>query len=186
MNRLKGTIFYLAGPMDLIPGGGIEWREMVSPRLWAYNSGVMNPCDKPSLFADDKETPEFREQIVSAKQAGNFDFVRQAMKPVINIDYRMVDNCQAMILYIDIDHHACGSYHESDMARLQHKPILVVCKQGKKNIPNWMFGILRHELMFNSFDDMFKYLDHINSDIVIDTLGKWHFFDFDKIFGRNK
>lgn len=186
MNRLDGVIFYLAGPMDLIPGGGVEWRDMVTPKLWAYGAGVLNPCDKPSVEAEDKETPEFRQSIVTAKDTGDFDYVRAAMKPIINVDYRMVDVCHAMLLYIDIDHHACGSYHEDALAVMQHKPVLVMCKQGKSRVPNWMFGMLPHQLFFGSFDDLFGYLDHINSASEIDTLSRWHFFDWNKVFGRKR
>ncbi len=186
MNRLNGMIFYLAGPMDLIPGGGIEWRDDISPKLWALNAGVMNPCDKPTLEADDKETPEFRQSIVDAKSSGDFDYVRNAMKPIINVDYRMVDNCHGMVLYIDTDYHACGSYHENALAVMQHKPVMVVCKQGKKKIPNWMFGVIHHDFFFDNFDDMIAYLKHIDQDEVINHRGKWHFFDWDKVYGRKR
>ena len=46
-NRLWGMRVYLAGPMDRVADGGIEWRERITPFLESLGMVVLNPCCKP-------------------------------------------------------------------------------------------------------------------------------------------
>ena len=61
MNRLKGTLCYLCGPMDRVVDGGVGWRKTMTPILKDIGIGVLDPSDKPTTFA--QEDSNFREQI---------------------------------------------------------------------------------------------------------------------------
>ena len=60
-NRLKGTMCYLCGAMDRVPDGGEGWRRMITPVLRDIGVGVLDPCNKPTKFAE--ENAEFRKEV---------------------------------------------------------------------------------------------------------------------------
>lgn len=181
MNKLKHSLAYLAGPMDRVPDGGVKWRVMISNKLMQMGIGVLNPCDKPTNFA--KETEHTRNHTNLLKKDGLFNSVKSIMKPICNIDLRFVDIAHFLVVYIDTDVHMAGTYHELSLAITQKKPTLLMCKQGKNNIPNWWFGVVPNELMFSSWDELLSYLHKIDSGENIDDLNRWRFLDFDKIYG---
>lgn len=198
MNRLKGALSYFVGPMDQVPDMGADWRENMSHFLWDLGCGVLNPCDKPTDYA--KETQETRTITDDLKKRGRqatidgdintaIDTATQIvniMKPIVNIDLRMVDIAHFIVMNIDIDYHMTGSYNEQTIACLQRKPIIIHCKQGKWSVPNWLWGTCRHELFFDTWEQVKNYILHIHNDKVVNDLDRFRFFDYDKVFGRNQ
>jgi len=181
-NLLKGQCTYLAGPMDRIEDGGIVWRQELTPKLRAMGLGVLDPCDKPCAFGE--EGPEFRDKINRLKIQGDFETAKALMRDISAIDLRMIDIAHFVIVYMNIDVHMCGTYHEAFTAVQQKKPILVMCEQGRENVPNWMFGVMPYQHMFDSWDDLLAYLDRVNSGEETRHYNRWRFFDFDKVYGR--
>lgn len=178
-NRLKYSLAYLSGAMDRVPDGGVEWRLAISKQLRKLGIGIFNPCDKPT---DPPENHTVRETLQEFRNVEDFDSIKAVVKEIVGSDLRMIDKCDFVVLYIDIDIHMAGSYWEMCYAVQQKKPILTVCKQGKVNTPGWLFGVIPHEHMFGTFDEMLEYLNHIDKDDNIDAMKRWHFFDWDKIF----
>jgi hypothetical protein len=160
-NRLKNTMCYLCGPMDRVDDGGVGWRRYITPILKGAGVGVLDPSDKPTHFA--LEDDSFRSTVNTLKVKGSFDEVKSMM-------------------YMDIDSHMCGSYHEAFVSIQQKKPLLIVCKQGKENVPNWLFGVMPHEHMFSTFDDLIHYLGDVDSGWDKQHYNRWRFFDFEKIY----
>jgi len=182
-NRLKGMTCYLCGPMDRVPDGGTEWRDYVSKKIKKMGVGVFNPCDKPSDYA--KEDHVTRETIHALKMGGDYDKISDMMKPICAVDLRMVDIAHFIVMNLDLDVHLCGSYHEAFLAMSQRKPVLIRCKQGKADAPNWVFGVVPHQLIFSSWQELLDYLHDIdNSEKEVDHLDRWRFFDFDKVFNN--
>jgi hypothetical protein len=167
--------------MDRVPDGGVGWREYISIKLQKLGIGVLNPCDKPTAFA--KEDAGFRDKIETLKNKGDFDSVKSEMRDIAAIDLRMVDIAHFVVMDIDINVHMCGSYHEAFVAVAQKKPLLIMCSQGKKNIPNWLFGVVPHEHMFSCWSELIEYIKHINEDETVDDLNRWRFFDWEKVYG---
>jgi len=184
MNRLKGMTAYLCGAMDRVADGGVEWREHITPKLQEFGVGVFNPCNKPSDYAPEDE--DTRELIHSLKRSGRYDEVASVMKPICAVDLRMVDIAHFIIMNLDIDSHLCGSYHEAFVAIGQKKPVIVMCKQGKRNLPNWMFGVVPHQMVFINWSETLEYLHHINEDENVKHLNRWRFFDFNKVYGNDQ
>ena len=180
MNRLKNTTCYLCGAMDRVADGGVRWRQFVTPSLKKMGIGVLDPCDKPTSFA--REDTGFAHQVQHLKEVGNFDSAKTLMRDIAAIDLRMVDIAHFVIMYMDIESHMCGSYHEAFMAVQQKKPLLIYCKQGKHNVPNWLFGVMPHEHMFSNWDELLSHLQNINEGIETKHYNRWRFFNFDKIF----
>ncbi len=180
MNRLKGMTCYLCGPMDRVEDGGVLWRKVLTPKLKKLGVGVFNPCDKPSDYAEENDNT--RLTINSMKKRGDYNGVSKIMKDICAVDLRMVDIAHFVVMSLDVNTHLCGSYHESFMAISQKKPVVVMCKQGKENLPNWMFGVIPHEMVFGSWSELLEYLAHVNEDEDVDTLNRWRFFDFEKVY----
>ena len=76
--------------------------------------GVLDPTGKPTDFG--KETADFRDNINELKRTRKFDDVKKEMRDIAAIDLRMVDIAHFVIMYMDIDVHMCGYYHEAFVA----------------------------------------------------------------------
>jgi len=182
MNKLKNTICYLCGPMDRVDDGGVGWRSSITPLLKDMGVGVLDPCNKPTQFA--VEDDGFRDQIESLKQKGEFFRVKELMRDIAAIDLRMVDIAHFLVMYMDLNAHSCGSYHEAFVSIQQKKPLLVMCKQGKAKCPNWLFGVMPHEHMFGAWDSLLEYLKNVNKGKDTKDYNRWRFFDFEKIYSE--
>lgn len=180
MNRLKFAKFYLAGPIRK----GIDfisWRKDMSNFLWSIGAGVLDPCDKP---LDHHEDEFFQDKLLRLKSEGKYDTLASIVREVVTIDLHLVDLSTAVILHIDTDVHMQGSYAEMTYACLERKPLIVHAKNGKKNLPAWVFGHAKHELFFDTWDEIKDYLNHIDKDKIVDTLNnRWKFLDYNKIYG---
>ena len=182
MGRLKGQLCYLRGPMDRTDWeSATQWRNDLKPLLLDLQVGILDPCDKACAFGAENEGT--KQKVDLLKQEGRYNQVRKLMKPICAIDLRMVDIAHFLILYVDLDIHMTGSYNEAFLAVSQKKPVLIMCKQGKRSIPTWLFGVTPHEMMFSNWEDLHFYLNFINSNKEVDHMNRWRFLDMEYIHG---
>ena len=175
MNRLANTRIYLCGAMDRVADGGIGWRDAIKERLADLDIIWLDPCHKPTTLA--VENADTRKELNWAKQRGDYDFVAQQIRVIRCIDLRLTDIADALVVNLDTDVHACGTYEEIANANRQKKPIVLHIEQGKQNAPSWLFGMLPHQMIFSTWDEVGAYLRHIAHAPVIDSLKRWYFFD---------
>ena len=184
INRLKLMKIYMAGNMDHDRVGGRVWREDMEEWLFSRSAIPLNPYHKPVhgiAEEDDDQYNRTRKAIIE----GRYEDARQSMIDIVHIDLRMVDSSDALIVNINLDKRPCGSWDEIFMAASQNKPVLIHCAQGIRELPNWLFGRLPHELFFDSWNDMKTYLAHIDNDDIVDTVGRrWKFFDYSSLVER--
>ena len=180
IHKLKHTLCYLCGPMDRVDDGGVGWRRSITPNLKEMGVGVLDPCDKPTSFA--MEDSGFREKINELKEMGMYASVEKLMKEISAIDLRMIDIAHFVIMYMNVDVHMCGSYHEAFVSIQQKKPLLVVCEQGVSAMPSWMFGVMPHQHMFSSWEKLINYLHRVDDGEDNEHHKRWRFFDFEKIY----
>ena len=174
-NRLKNTRVYLCGAMDRVADGGVEWRDWITPMLEEFGCVVYNPCKKPFILNENTiEDIKSRRLRSELKKAGKYQEVREIMREVRNSDLRMVDYSDFIIVHLDTDVHACGTYEEIAVAGRSKKPVLVICKQGVSNIPDWLFAQIEPEMFFATFYDVLAYLKKID-DIDIPPK-RWYFY----------
>lgn len=174
MNRLKNQRVYLAGAMDRVKDRGTGWRSNITPFLQNLGVKVFNPIIKPSdIGLEDKETHLLKTELKSQKKYNELSTI---MKTIRSVDLRLVDICDFMIANLDINVHPCGTYEEIFWANRSKKPILIHVVQGKHNTPDWLFGTIPHQMIFSEWDDLFNYLEHINSCESINTYRRWSFF----------
>jgi hypothetical protein len=185
MNRLKHFLFYLSGNIDNISAHEAQgWRKEVKKFLNERGAGAFDPCEKPlQSYHEDEKNIIWRKDL---KQKGEYDTLSKQMRTISNIDLRGVDHCGALIVNIDLDSRPCGTWHEIFLANSEKKPCIIRCPLGKKDIPDWVYGRCPHKIFFQEWDEVYNYLIHIDTapDEEIDDLGRWIFFDFDKMFGR--
>ena len=199
MNRLKYHIFYLAGPMDRVEGRGIEWRLDMQDFIWdELEGGVFNPCDKPIDWGvEDEESRQWRidslataESLYAKGMKYEADQICESvcgnMKPIAASDLNLVDQSGGVILHVDTDVHMCGSYAEQTWACLEHKPVIVHCKQGKCSVPHWLWGVCNPEMFFGTWDGVKDYLRHVAFDDHVEHHRRWKFIDMDKVYGKHR
>ena len=180
-HRLFGLRTYLVGAMEDAPDGGVQWRERITPWLNSRGVIVFNPCDKPCDVGSEKpEDRIYRQQLI---REGKYDEAIEDAGPLRPVDLRMVDISDFLVVNINTDHHACGTYEEITTANRQKKPIIVHCEQGKAGCPPWLFLMLgkSHRTIFSTWDEVKDYLDYIDSDPVPESLKRWVFFDLEKV-----
>lgn len=178
MNRLKEMRCYLCGAMEFSGDYGIGWRQDLRAFLDSFRIAWLDPTNKPiDIGIEGKdEITHIRKLLVS----GEYEKASILMSVVRSVDLRLVDICDFMIVVIDTDIHHCGTYEELFWANRMKKPILIVVKQGKSKAPGWLFGTVPHQMIFNSFQDMYIYLERIASNSGEEDLGRWRFFKFQK------
>ena len=176
MNRLKHTRAYLCGSMDRSPDNGETWRRQIRHHLDDLGILWLDPTHKPiNIGVEDDESRRTRR---ANKAAGWYDLVTDEMIPIHDVDLRMVNVTDFLIVNIDVEVHACGTYFEFKQANDQNKPILVHVEQGKRECPDWLLAEIPHEHIFDTWIDLRKYVRHIAHDPIVDSMGRWLFFDW--------
>ncbi len=178
-NRLFGMRCYECGSMDRVPDGGIGWRQQLTPWLQKRGVVVLDPTNKPiDIGVEDIKGRAQREQMLIE---GKFDELAKQIKKLRVVDLRMVDMADFLIVYIDSDVHACGTYEELFWANRLKNPVLVMAEGGKQKCPHWLFGVLPHQNIFGNWYTLKLYLNHIDKDDCVDTYNRWMFFDYNKM-----
>lgn len=182
MNRLALMKVYMVGSMDRVADGGVGWRRELTPFLQKLGMLVLDPCNKP--IANIPDEFDGRCKINEWKESGDFDKIRPAYGDAIRgIDCRMVDESGVIYCNLDMDTYPCGTHEEWVLANREKKPVIVVCEKGKKNIPNWMFLAMPHQMFFSSHDEAKQYLSYVNShEGEVETYGRWRFFDWVRLY----
>jgi len=99
---------YLAGPMEDIPDGGIQWRNRITPKLIEYFGDrivIQDPCrmenDKLKGFVD-PNTPleKVKEVLQGWRQGGHWDKFDPAMEKIIDMDFDCVEKSDFIILFL--------------------------------------------------------------------------------------
>jgi hypothetical protein len=162
--------------MDRVPDAGAVWRKRIRKQLFDLGILWLDPTRKPiNIGVEDDESRRLRRV---AKEAGDYDTVADEMTPIRDVDRRMVNVSDFLIVNIDVEVHACGTYDEMSLANDQDKPILVHVEQGKVECPDWLFACIPHEHIFDTWIDLRKYVRHVAHADVVDHMGRWLFFDW--------
>jgi nucleoside 2-deoxyribosyltransferase len=174
MNRLKNQRVYLAGAMDRVADRGTTWRDNITPFLTDMGIVVFNPINKPTeIGLEDHDTHLIK---IKLKDQHRYEELAHMMKTIRSVDLRLVDISDFLIVNLDLDVHPCGTYEEIFDANRSKKPILIHVEQGKEHTPDWLFGAIPHQMFFSNWEDIKKYLIHINIDENILTYNRWRFF----------
>lgn len=176
MNRLKNQRVYLAGAIDRVADRGATWRENITPFLNSLGVKVFNPLIKPTTVGlEDYHVGLMKKEL---KENHRYDELAEVMKSIRSTDLRLVDISDFIVVNLNLEHYACGTWEELSLANRSKKPILVHIEQGKQYTPDWLFGMLPHQWFFSKWSDLTNYLIHINSDQNIEHYNRWQFFNY--------
>lgn len=185
-NRLLGHIFYGCGPMDAVDDRGVGWREDIQTFLNEQGIGFANPCNNPVIGSLEEEH-NYYDELKRLKELGEWETVIKYAKQIVRADLHLIDISNAVICYLDTDIHSSGTNTELTYAALEKKPVILVCKQGKEAIPNFLWGLgLDHNMFFDNWDQAKDYLCQVayEQDVAsIPAFNRWRFIDYEKVFG---
>lgn len=154
----KGVLYqsraYLAGPIDLADNS-VNWRPPIKDFL-ANELGIkiFDPFDDPKQ--------RNVSDIYDHAKAGEFEAVRSIVKSFVRADLSVVNHSDFVIAHLPYKVPTTGTVHEIINANNAKKPTLLVCPQGKENLPKWFFGFVPLRFMFGSWDDLYSYLREVN------------------------
>ena len=168
----------MAGPMDACRELGRQWRDDLTPFLENLGIIVLNPYNKPILDECGLEDDINHALVQEALKRKDYNEVSRLMKSIRQVDLRMVDHADFLIVNLDLDQRPCGTWEEIFTANREKKPIIIKCK-SKESLPPWLFSVLPHELFFESWIEVSTYVENINKNQHIDKLGRWVFFDLE-------
>lgn len=174
-NRLEDTRCYLAGAMEKDKSNGVEWRQTIQTSLVSLGIHWFDPTDKPTETG--RENIGTKQELFDTREAGDYDTAHDRMKVIRCVDLRMVDISDFLIVNLDPDIPTFGTHEEISNANRQKKPVIIRIVGGKKKTPLWLLGMLPHQLIFSTWEEIHNYLRHIAHDPIIDRLNRWYFFD---------
>lgn len=180
MGKLFGQRCYESGPIDCAPDYGKGWRDDLKPFFKELGVIVLDPLNKPIDlgFEEGKNLHSYLDDLLDRE---NYNKVCEIMKVIRRTDLRMCDVADFAVVYIDMDILMCGTIEELTTLNRSKKAILVVCKQGKKNVPRWLFGMIPHQHVFNNFEEAKDYLWEVDSGKNVEDFKRWQFFDYSKL-----
>jgi nucleoside 2-deoxyribosyltransferase len=175
--RLNNHRVYLAGPIDHADHDGEAWRQKLSPYLKKMGLTILDPTDKPVSQCRYNEVGAEKDHIQKLKKLKRWDELRNLAKEIVLVDLRMVEVSDFMIAYVDKDIHLCGTYDEIFESLRRRKPTLIVHKGGKAEMSMWLRGKMNHNFIFDSFDELYEYLEALHDGTVEPDYTRWVFFD---------
>lgn len=174
VHRLNKQRVYLAGPMDRCPDNGKTWRAQLTPILENMGIAVLNPISKPiNIAKEDDDSRKYKQKLKALK---NYDALSSLMKEIRNVDLRMVDISDFLIVNLNLDIYPCGTMEEIFLANRQKKPVILRMEQGKENTPDWLFGTIPHQMIFSEWYEVVEYLKHIDMSDSFNNYNRWYFF----------
>lgn len=166
-NVLFKTRTYLVGHMQY--ASGRDWRAYAEEELAKLNIITFNPYNKP-FVKDVEEDEEARLSLAHCQENGYFNDVAKRMSLVRSYDLNLVDRSDFIIAHLLPEVASWGSAEELVTAVRMKKPIFISMEGGKHKTPLWMMGMLPHNYIYDSIEEVVDMIKQIDSgDKMIDS-----------------
>ena len=159
-NLLEKTKTYLVGHMQY--ASGRDWRTQVELELEKLNITTFNPYRKP-FVKDVDEAEGAREKLHEDMENGFYSDVASYMTVIRSYDLNLVDRSDFIIAHLLPDVASWGSAEELVTAVRMKKPIFISMEGGKNKTPLWMMGMIPHNYIYNSIEEVLKIIKQIDS-----------------------
>jgi len=156
MNYLKGKRCYLSGVIEF-DKSTTNWR--IEPKKFLAELGI----DVFDPFAHTKQ--KLVTELNKAKQKRDFETIRKIARMFVKKDLHETTLCHFILSYVPKNTVMCGTWWEIHLANSQKKPCLLVSDGDKLAISTWIFGIIRHESIYNNWEEAFSYLREVNAGL---------------------
>ncbi len=170
MHMLNKTSVYLGGAMSFDENATM-WRNSLTPFLRELGITVFDPCNKPC--EEGHEDQEYQRELIACEQ---YDALSNIMRSIRAIDRRLVTISDFLIVDVDITIYTVGTWDEFTLANDQDKPIIIRVEQGKQCTPPWIFGVIPHEMIFSTWEEVKTYLNGVDANLE-SSYSRWMFFD---------
>jgi len=163
MNNLRGCRVYLAGAIEY-SDNSYDWRTVLSNELSRMGIISLDPHAKTFL----NQPVEEQGQNSLAKglmREGKYEEAAHIMKQVVRKDLRCVDAADFLIVNLETGVPSYGTPHEVAIASIQRKPILFRINH-KEDMPLWFMGLINHNFVFKTFDEIIFHLKTIDSSPI--------------------
>lgn len=158
-NILYKTRTYLVGHMQY--SDGRDWREYVEEKLKDRHILCFNPYRKPFVkdVAEDEET---RKRTLEQMEKGYYNDVADRFRQVRNYDLNLVDRSDFIVAHLVPEVASWGSAEEIVTASRMKKPMFIAMQGGKKNTPLWLMGMIPHQYIYDTIEDVVEMLYEID------------------------
>lgn len=157
MANTKSLTVYLAGPMEDIPDGGVQWRDRITPKLIEYFGDriiVQDPCkmenEKLKGFVDpDIPLDKVKEVLQGWRQGGHWDKFDPAIEHIIDMDLDCVEKSNFIIIFLRFTNHQGkkiqmgGTISELSYAYRHRIPIYAVTYNTISECNSWIIRMAR-------------------------------------------
>lgn len=167
---LRDKKLYLSGPIEN-DNLSINWR--IEPKRVLSKRFGLNVFDP---FADPKQ--QWVPWLHTYRANLDYEGMREVAKKFVRKDLALVDRSDMLIAYLPEGVRTTGTIHEIINSHNAKKPTLLVCPQGKVHIPTWFFGFIPLECMFDSWEDLYNFLQEVEDGKHHDN-NRW-----DYIYGK--
>ena len=153
MNMFHNVRVYLPGPMEASRDDCHVWRDDLTKKL--IDIGFDAEC----IIDPVKRQPDGEYKALDAfREMNQWDDFEELAKRIVGQDLRYVDVSDVLIAHLFPAVKTCGTWDEIFTACLQRKPIFVIMKDWREHVPSWLIGRVGHEMMFDTLDEVIKYL----------------------------
>ena len=142
---------YLAGPMEAVPDGGVQWRDRITPKLVDFfgdKIDIQDPCKsegtKLKAFIDEKtDVKDIKKILKGWKESGHWEKFDPAIEAIIETDLQCVDRSAFIIVFLDFKYQMGGTISEITQAYRHRVPIYAVCYDKASDANSWILGMCR-------------------------------------------
>lgn len=166
MSILQDKRCYISGPIEY-DNTSLNWR--TEPIRVLRERFLLNVFDP---FQDPKQ--QWVKDLHKARENKDYGTMVRIARSFVRKDLAMVDRSDITIVYIRAGVPSWGACHELINSNNAKKPTLLICPDGKHRIPLWLYGFIKHEFMFGSWDELYTYLDEVNQGKHTDN-NRWAF-----------
>lgn len=166
INPLRGASCYLGGPIQY-DTSGVNWRvEPTKVLTERFGISLFDP------FSDPKQM--WLPELKAAQETKNYDEMVKIATRFVRKDLDKVDRADMLIACLPKGVPTTGTTHEIIYSNNRKKPTLLVCPQGREEVPLWYWGFMNPDHFFGSWDDLYKYLSEVDAGLHAENR-RWHY-----------
>lgn len=170
MGILARTRTYLAGNLEFSKET-TNWRKKIQWELGKLEIRCFNPMED-NFIGDIQEDDEYRNKMIKLREDGDYEYVRNFMKRIIQKDLRLIDIVDFIIFKFEFDSPTYGTLHELFVANFQKKPCFIIA-EDKRKIPLWLVGLIPEKYIYKSVDNLIEKIYDIDGGKVKIDSDRW-------------
>jgi hypothetical protein len=173
---------YLAGPMEDVADGGVQWRDRITPQLielFGDRITVQDPTksegEKIGLGDESLTVVEAKDKMHGWKSSGHWDKFDVASKTIIEADINAVDRSKFIISFLKFKDkkgnkvQMGGTIGEMQHAYDHNIKIYTICYDNATDMNTWVLGLARNKgnKIFKSFNKALEAIKEDYKDLLL-------------------